>query len=278
MGPLLDALYEDTKEKVLKFANLKDPDTFVTVSMDGWKAPSGQHIRNYMLNSDRATFFFDATDAGTTRPSGVNIGNEALAVINAIGAANVAAVANDNAAAETTSWDTIRDEYAGILCTGCSCHGGNLLFKDLFEHAFAKSLLEKCVKVAKFYKHHQYTSEELRTRTIAAKEQNYIIILHGETRFAGFYYCIKRLLFLRTILREIFASQGFEDRNISGREEIGAIINSNIFWRDAQRLRVFLKPLKCFIKLVDHDCHCTHHVYPGEYQGVVVVVFAHWLC
>ena len=117
MGPLLDALYEDTKEKVLKFANLKDPDTFVTVSMDGWKAPSGQHIRNCMLNSDRATFFFDATDAGTTRPSGVNIGNEALEVINAIGAANVAAVANDNAAAETTSWDKIRDEYASILCT-----------------------------------------------------------------------------------------------------------------------------------------------------------------
>ena len=159
---------------MLKFANLKDPDTFVTVSMDGWKAPSGQHIRNYMLNSDRATFFFDATDAGTTRPSGVNIGNEALEVINAIGAANVAAVANDNAAAETTSWDTIRDAYASILCTGCSCHGGNLLFKDLFEHTFAKSLLEKCVKVAKFYKHHQYTSEELRTRTIAAKEQSYI--------------------------------------------------------------------------------------------------------
>ena len=155
MGPLLDALYEDTKEKVLQDVNLKDPDTFVTVSMDAWKAPSGQHIRIYMLNSDRATFFFDATDAGTTRPSGVNIGNEALAVINAIGAANVAAVANDNAPAETTSsWETIRDAYASILCTGYSCHGGNLLFKDLFEHTFAKSLLEKCVKAAKFYKHH----------------------------------------------------------------------------------------------------------------------------
>jgi hypothetical protein len=28
-------------------------------------------------------------------------------------------------------------------------------------------------------------------------------------------------------------------------------------------LRKFLKPLKCFIKLMDHDCHCSHHVWPG---------------
>ena len=74
----------------------------------------------------------------------------------------------------------------------------------------------------------------------------------------------KRLVFLRPILKEIVHSGPFEERNFSDAEKITALINNTTFWADLHKLRLFLKPLKCFIKLMDHDCHCAHHEYPGE--------------
>ena len=135
MGPLLDALYEHCKKKVTEVVNFKNPDSLVTMSMGGWKAPTGEHICNYMWVTDEVcvcvcvyhsailflssvaapfsqyTFFFRATNAGTTRPTGEHIGRVPCKMIEATGAANVAGVASDNASAETTSWDVIR-EYA----------------------------------------------------------------------------------------------------------------------------------------------------------------------
>ena len=56
----------------------------------------------------QVTFFFTATKSAA-RPTGENIGKEACEIIEQTGAANVAAVANDNAQAETTSWEHIRE-------------------------------------------------------------------------------------------------------------------------------------------------------------------------
>ena len=271
MGPLLDAIYEDTKKKVNKIVNFADPDSFVTISMDGWQSPTGEHIRNYMWVTDTFTFFFDATNAGVVRPTGANIGAEAIKMIEATGAENVVGVTNDNASAETTSWDYIRDAYEKILCTGCTTHAGSLLFKDVCDHVWAQKLVKKATILAKFFRNHQYCNAEVRARTAAAHNgQSYAVILHGATRFAGFYYTVKRLVFLRTILREIAASEGFESRNFHDADTISDILNDTTFWSSCAKLRLFLKPLKCFIKLMDHDCNTTHHVYPGMYQINVI--------
>ena len=104
MGALLDTLYEDTNAKVMKYMNFKDPDQFIAMSMDGWEAPTNEHIRNYMWTSDRATFFFDATNAGTVRPTTTNITTETIELIERTGPANVAGLTNDNSPAEATSW------------------------------------------------------------------------------------------------------------------------------------------------------------------------------
>ena len=48
MGALLDGLYNNCTKKVMTLMNFDDPDSLVTISMDGWKAPTGEHIRNYM--------------------------------------------------------------------------------------------------------------------------------------------------------------------------------------------------------------------------------------
>ena len=263
MGALLDLLFEDTQKKVKDFINFKDADTFVTVSMDGWQLPTGEHIRNYMWVTDQATFFFTATNAGTVRPTGANIGAEALDVIERTGPENVAAVTNDNAEAETTSWETIRNAHPQILATGCTTHAGALLVKDVCEHAWATKLIEKNVFIAKFFKHHQFCNAEVRRRTKEAHNQTYAMILHGATRFAGVYFTLKRNFFLRTILREIAVSGGFEERRFKDADKLKDILMDSSFWTHTNKLRCFLKPLKCYIRLVDHDCNTTHHVYHG---------------
>ena len=48
MTTLLDILYEDTRKKVMQQVNFKNPDSLITISMDAWQAPTGDHIRNYM--------------------------------------------------------------------------------------------------------------------------------------------------------------------------------------------------------------------------------------
>ena len=58
------------------------------MAMDGWKAPTGAYIRNYMLVYDKVTFFWTATNAGTNRPTGQAISEEALEVIEDVGEFN----------------------------------------------------------------------------------------------------------------------------------------------------------------------------------------------
>ena len=266
MTTLLDHLYADTKKKVEAKCNFTDTDSLCTLSMDAWESPTHHHIRNYMLVFDDITFYHSATDAGTTRPTGINIGTEAVAVIRDIGADNIAAVATDNAAAETTSWDTIRAAFDHIQTIGCTTHGGALLFKDVCKHAWSKKLIEKAELLAKFIRNHQFTSADLERRTTAAFGIKLKIILHGATRFAGVYYCLKRLLLLRSVIREMLVSADFEERNIDGADQAVAVANAADFWKGIGKLRKFLKPLKCLIKLHDHDCHTTHSMYPAMYK------------
>ena len=83
--------------------------------------------------------------------------------------------------------------------------------------------------VAQFFKNRQFCVAELRTRTHAAHGTYYSIIIPPPTRFACVYYVLKRLLFLRTILKEITVSSGFEEMNFSDADQITAILDSSAF-------------------------------------------------
>ncbi|KAL3668773.1 hypothetical protein V7S43_006067 [Phytophthora oleae] len=43
-------------------------------------------------------------------------------------------------------------ERNGIVCTGCTAHGMNLLMKDIFKLEFFKDVLEEAQKLARFIK------------------------------------------------------------------------------------------------------------------------------
>ena len=211
-GTLLNEIYDDTVEKVKHELDLDNPGTLLTLTMDGWVAPQGEKVRNYMAVTDTSAFLLKATSCGGTSSTGQVIGEEVIDIIEEFGPDKFAGVVTDNAANETTSWDTIRDKYPDILATGCSCHAGSLLYKDVCEHNWASKLVEKATEVAKFMKHHTYTNAELKSRTTAAGTPM-SIILHCPTRFAGSYYTVKRLLQLKSTIREIIVTDTFASKN-----------------------------------------------------------------
>ena len=136
---LIPRLYEDTKKKVMKKLNFDDADSLVTLTMDGWVAPNGDKVRNYMAISDNGEdYLLKATCTGETAATGTFIADETLSVLDEFGPQNFSAVTTDNAANETTSWDYIRDDYPEILTTGCTCHSASLLYKDVCEHSWAE--------------------------------------------------------------------------------------------------------------------------------------------
>ena len=74
---------------------------------------------------------------------------------------------------------------------------------------------------------------------------------------------IKRVVLLRFVFAEIAVSQQFLARNYPEARNIRRMCSDEGLWKKLNSLRLFLKPLKCFIKLCDHQCNTTEHLYPG---------------
>ena len=260
---LLPQLYENTKEQVMKNLNLNDPDSLLTLTMDAWTAPNGDHIRNYCVVTDSgADFMIDAVDVGSASQTSTLIGNACLDVMEKFGCEHFCAVVTDNAANETTSWDVITDAHKDILCTGCAGHAGSLLFKDIFQHQWAEKILNETVMLAKFIKHHTWTNQELKRLTRDEGSQK-SIILHAATRFAGAYYTMKRVLEVKSAIKSMVVTDAFEAKQYEKQNEIQRLCQRKGFWDDLTTIVQFLRPLKNLIRLMDHTHHTTHLLYPG---------------
>ena len=110
MRDLLPILYKDVKMQVKGACRFDRPGTFCTLATDGWKAPDGSHLRNYMIVMQDATFMHSSTVTGTKSMNAKNICTKICNAIDEIGNEKVISVVTDNASSETTSWDHIRKQ------------------------------------------------------------------------------------------------------------------------------------------------------------------------
>ena len=250
---LLPVLYKDTEEKVKKMCRFDKPDTFCTIATDGWEAPNGTHLRNYMIITDRHAFLHSATNSGSKCMNAKAIADEICNVIEDIGPDNVAAVTTDNASSETTSWDTIMHKYPSILCTGCSAHGGSLMFKDICKHRWAVSITDDATFLAKFLRRHQWITAELRARKVR------MVTMHCQTRFAGIYFTVSRLVELQTPIGEIIISEEYQSKKYEHGDEAYRLVVDQNFWSKMKTFLALLKPVKDFIRMMDSTRHMTEH-------------------
>ena len=82
------------------------------------------------------------------------------------------------------------------------------MLKLVSASPWSKAIIDKAIRVMKFFKNHTFTSAEVRRRTIEKDGRPMALILHGKTRIAGLYYVLKRLEDLCGIMKEICVSDG----------------------------------------------------------------------
>ena len=250
---LLPVLYEDTKEKIMKELNFDDPDTLCTIATDGWEAPNGTHLRNYLIVQDGNAFLHSCTNSGSKKMDAKAIADEMLKVIEDIGPENVAAVTTDNASVETTSWDNVMEEHPHILCTGCAAHGGSLLFKDICKHKWAASLSTDVSFLATFLRRHQWITAQLR------EQRAKMVTMHCSTRFAGIYFTMSRLLELQTPISQIVISREYQERRYDKGDKAYDLVVDQNFWVRIRTFLAIMKPVKDFIRMMDATRHMTEH-------------------
>ena len=165
----------------------------------------------------------------------------------------------DNASSETTSWDLIRKEEKkeDILCTGCTVHACNLLFKDVIQkHKWSNDIVEKCNALVTFLRSHNWILSSIREKA------KLTVTYHCSTRFAGNYYTMHRLKRLKGTIRTVLTSDEYEDKNFKGGDKFFELVVNNEFWLSVGNLLAFLKPLKRIIRKLDSDRHMSEHVFP----------------
>lgn len=69
-----------------------------------------------------------------------------------LGPRKVVSIVTDNAPNMKKAWRLIGQKYPWIVSEGCKAHSVDLVAKDLCETASIGSVVEKCVKIAKFFR------------------------------------------------------------------------------------------------------------------------------
>ena len=128
---------------------------------------------------------------------------EILEVIENIGPQKIGAIVSDAAATLVLAKKKITEKYPHIISIRCIAHHINLITTDIGKTTFAKDILDKCIKVIKFFKKsHQageYLKEEIVNELIIGGNlKSYI-----KTRWTTAYDSTKSLLQLENCFRKV---------------------------------------------------------------------------
>ena len=254
---LIPVLFQSTQKQVKEICAFDRKSSYCTLATDGWSGPDGQKLRNYTIVLEDVCFLHSTVSTGTSTQDSPAIAAGISTAIDEIGASNVVSLVTDNASAETTAWDIVREKHEDVLCTGCVTHGGNLLFKDVVqEYNWSKNIVEEACDLGRFIRSHTWLN--MSVRGICGTTPTY----HCATRFAGSYFTMHSLLLIKDTIRTVFATTEYQNKNYENGDVMFALVMRNDFWADLTSLLDFLKPLKDFIRTMDADRHMTEHLIP----------------
>jgi hypothetical protein len=214
-GPFLDNEFEDLSAKVDAKLNIKAPDVYVTISLDGWSNPRRQAIMNFMLHNGTCTLFHHAVDCTGKTKDAEFTANEITKAIRTIGKtvgddarAAVICVVTDNAEVMSTAWDRAREANPHVVFIGCSAHSFNLMYSDIMKIDWVATVVAKVKAVCKKFRKIEALNDlviELSAKPIASGglDQKLGLLVHGETRFASNSYMLERYVLLLSVLSAI---------------------------------------------------------------------------
>ena len=128
---------------------------------------------------------------------------EILKVIESIGPDKIDAIVSDAAAALIAAKKKVFKKYKHIIPVQCIAHHINLITTDISKTAFAKSVLEKCTKIIKFFKKSHQAGNYLREEIVTGLITGGNLKTYVKTRWTTAFDSTESLLWLEICFRNV---------------------------------------------------------------------------
>ncbi|GET03325.1 ribonuclease H-like domain-containing protein [Rhizophagus clarus] len=171
-GWLLDnqiAKVNDKVDKIIEFA------TDITIGLDGWTAPDGSSIWNFIE-----------------------------LVIERIGSKKISAIVTDNGANIAAAKRLICSKYKNIMNIRCIAHNYNLISKDIIQHTFAVRMIQRANRIVQFFKKSHKAAAMLKEKIKQHKIGGGGPKTYIETRWVTVHECVSSIVRLKIF--EVFVS------------------------------------------------------------------------
>ncbi|EGZ25984.1 hypothetical protein PHYSODRAFT_484496 [Phytophthora sojae] len=256
-GCLLDVLYD--REKTQLILRITESDvTNLALITDGSSNTNGDSIIN----------FFESV----------------------IGSGKVTSVVTDNAANMKKAWRLVRKQRVGLVCTGYTTHGMNLLMKDIFNLDFFKDVLDRAKQLVRFFKDHRGLWSRFRDLQKALRkkgEKRRRLSLPVPTRWYTHEKCVANVFHNKDIIAAIFSDTALL-KNYKGAslDEALVIFRDDDFWQKTAVVLKLIQPVNkclaaferdaCSLSLVYHQFSwlCKHPVYTEPLDDCSVLLQA----
>jgi hypothetical protein len=149
-GRLLDNEVAKVNKKVDEIIESTDS---ITIGLDGWSAPGGSSIWNFvLLTSSRQEYLYGLGNYSDQSHTAEFLANQIELVINRIGNKKISAIISDNGANVAAARRLICLKYKNIINIRCMAHCYNLISKDIIKHTFAERMIQRANRIVQFFK------------------------------------------------------------------------------------------------------------------------------
>ncbi|KAG3029463.1 hypothetical protein PC123_g5322 [Phytophthora cactorum] len=258
-GRLLDMIFTREMDRIIALMCSVTEWALVT---DGWSNVNGDNIINFVfVNPKFPPVFWKSINTKADAHTGRYIADTILSTIieleAVVGAGVVTAVVTDNAVNMKNTWKLVRKERRGIVCTGCTAHGMNLLMKYIFKIKFFKDVLEKAQKLARFIKARRGLWSRFRDMQKQLKkkgEKRRRLSLTVATRWYTHEKCVANVVQNRDVIAALFAAKTFlKSYKGSDLEEATEFFIEEEFWQDASIAVDLIRPINSSLTAFERD-------------------------
>jgi hypothetical protein len=123
----------------------------VAIASDGWTDVSSNRLINTYVHLPRP-LHFHTIDATISRHTGPFIKDYLTEQFQKIDPRKVIALVTDHASNNINAAGLISNQFPWILWEGCKAHAIDLAAKDICQKTGVKSLIGRCVEIAKFFR------------------------------------------------------------------------------------------------------------------------------
>lgn len=200
-GRLLDNEVAKVNKKVDEIIESTDN---ITIGLDGWSAPDGSSIWNFvLLTPSRQEYLYELGNYSDQSHTAEFLANQIELVIDRIGNKKISAIISDNGANVASARRLICSKYKNIMNIRCMAHCYNLISKDIIQHTFAERMIQRANRIVQFFKKSYKAAALLKEKIKQHKISGGGLKTYIATRWTTVHECVSSIVRLKICLEEI---------------------------------------------------------------------------